>query len=104
MKAALADFASAPISDQLKAMLAYLRKLTLEPEAIGLDDLAPLRAAGISDEAITDAVHVCAAFQIYDRLADSMGWEVPADPGFWSRQARFLLKSGYQGGRKPRPA
>ncbi len=85
-------------------MLLYLEKMTLAPEALGAEDLAPLRAAGISDEAITDAVHVCAAFQVYDRLADAMGWHVPTEPSFWSKQARYLLKAGYDGGRKPRSA
>ena len=83
-------------------MLEYLRKVTLEPDAVGPVDLEPVRAAGVSDEAIADAVHVCAAFQIYDRLADALGWHVPPDPAFFASQARFLFKSGYEGGRKPR--
>jgi hypothetical protein len=40
-------------------------------------------------------------FNIYDRLADSLGWEVPANPEFWSKQSRYLLKAGYQGGKRP---
>ena len=40
-------------------------------------------------------------FNVYDRLADAMGWEVPADPSFWPKQSRYLLKYGYQGGKKP---
>ena len=63
--------------------------------------MEPLRAAGLSDDAIADAIHVCAMFNVYDRLADAMGWEVPADPGFWPKQSRYLLKYGYQGGRPP---
>jgi hypothetical protein len=85
-------------------MLAYLEKLTLTPDAIGPADVATLRAAGLSDAAIADAVHVCALFNIYDRLADAMGWDVPVDAGFWSRQAAYLLKHGYQGGKKPEQA
>ena len=102
MQAVLSDFRTAPISDRLRAMLAYLRKVTLEPDAVRVNDLVPLRANGISDQAITDAVHVCTAFQISNRLADSLGWHVPVEPSFWSRQARYLLKAGYEGGRKPR--
>jgi hypothetical protein len=84
-------------------MLAYLEKLTHTPDAIGPDDVTRLRAAGLSDEAITDAVHVCAMFNIYDRLADALAWEVPTDPEFWRRQGKYLLKYGYEGGKKPRP-
>lgn len=80
-------------------MLAYLEKLTLTPEDIGTPDVEPLRAAGLTDEAIADAVHVCAAFNIFDRLADSLGWEVPAHAEFWSRQASFLLARGYGSGK-----
>ena len=104
MEAVLKDFRSAPISERRRAMLGYLEKVTLRPEAVGVEDLAPLRECGISDEAIADAVHVCAAFQIYDRLADAMGWHVPAAPSFWRKQAGYLLRSGYEGGRRPRPA
>jgi hypothetical protein len=82
-------------------MLKYLEKLTLTPDDVGPEDVAPLRAAGLSDEAIADAVHVCAAFNIYERLADSLGWEVPANPEFWTRQSRYLLRNGYQGGKQP---
>ena len=85
-------------------MLAYLAKVTLTPEAVGPSDVEPLRAAGLSDEAIADAVHICAAFNIYDRLADAMDWNVPASPGVWRRMGRHLLKMGYEGGKKPSAA
>lgn len=97
----LDNYETAPIEPKLRAILAYLEKLTLTPDAIGPDDVAPLRAAGLSDEAIADAVHVCAMFNIYDRLADSLGWEVPASPEFWPKQSRYLLRVGYEGGKRP---
>lgn len=97
----LEDYESAPIEPKLKAMLGYLEKLTLTPDAIGPDDVAVLREIGLADEAIADAVHVCAMFNIYDRLADALGWEVPANPEFWAKQGRFLLETGYQGGKRP---
>ena len=101
MDAALSNYRTAPLTEKLKRTLAFLEKLTLEPEAVGAADVQPLREAGLSDAAIADAIHVCAMFNVYDRLADAMGWEVPADPGFWPKQSRYLLKYGYQGGRKP---
>jgi alkylhydroperoxidase family enzyme len=104
VEAVLSDYRTAPISERLRAMLGYLEKMTLQPEELGAADLEPLRRSAISDEAIADAVHVCAAFQIYDRLADAMGWHVPVAPSFWRKQAGYLLRSGYEGGRKPRPA
>jgi hypothetical protein len=83
-------------------MLGYLEKLTLTPEAIGPADVEVLYAAGLDDEAIADAVHVCALFSIYTRLADAMGWNVPSDPAVWAKQAKFLLSHGYEPGKKPR--
>jgi uncharacterized peroxidase-related enzyme len=97
----LDDYRTAPIDEKLRAMLGYLEKVTLSPDAVGAADVAALRAHGLSDEAIADAVHVCALFNLYDRLADAMGWQVPPDPGFWSRQAAFLLARGYQDGKPP---
>lgn len=105
MAAALEDWRTAPLPEGVRAMLGYLEKLTLAPDTIGPGDLEPLRAAGLDDDAITDAVHVCALFSIYDRLADAMGWDVPpADSGFWRSQGKYLLKTGYEGGKKPRIA
>jgi uncharacterized peroxidase-related enzyme len=97
----LEDYRTAPIEPKLRSILAYLEKLTLTPDAIGPDDVAPLRAAGLSDEAIADAVHVCALFNIYDRLADALGWQLPTSPDFLPKQTRYLLKAGYEGGKRP---
>jgi hypothetical protein len=57
-------------------------------------DVAPLRAAGISDAAIEDAIHVCALFNIYDRLADALGWHLPGPDGY-AASAQNLLRRGY---------
>ncbi len=57
-------------------------------------DVAPLRATGLSDEAIEDAINVCALFNIYDRLADALGWYLP-DAGGYAASAQSLLQRGY---------
>jgi alkylhydroperoxidase family enzyme len=88
----LADWRTAPIDDKLKAMLGYLEKLTLSPEAIQPADVAALRAVGISKEAMIEAIYVCALFNIVDRLADALNFEIP--PSFIG-QAKTLLKRGY---------
>jgi len=101
VNAVLEDYRSAPIDEKLKATLAFLEKLTLTPDAVAPEDVAPMRAAGLSDEAIADAIHVCAMFNVYDRLADAMDWEVPTDAESWTKSAKYLLKYGYEGGKKP---
>lgn len=71
-----------------------MEKLTLRPDEIRPADVAPLRAAGLSDDAIEDAIHVCALFNIYDRLADAMGWHLPDGDGY-AASGRNLMKRGY---------
>ena len=68
--------------------------MTLEPAAVGPADAARVRAAGVSDEAIRDALYVCAHFNLIDRLADALGWQVPADEEFAAGAAAFLAE-GY---------
>jgi hypothetical protein len=71
--------------------------MTLEPDALTPEDARAVLAAGVDRAALTDAIHVAYLFNIYDRLADSMGWHVPSvDSGYYSLAARRLLKRGYQ--------
>ncbi len=91
----LADYRTAPIPEKLRAMLGFLEKLTLQPADIGPGDAVPLRAAGLSDEEIEDAVHVCALFNIINRVADSLGFENASADGY-QKNARWLMNAGYK--------
>jgi uncharacterized peroxidase-related enzyme len=95
VKAVLADYRTAPISEKLRAMLAFLEKLTLRPDEIGPEDVAPLRALGLTAEEIADAIHVCALFNVINRVADSLGFE-QADANGYQTGARMLLNNGYR--------
>ena len=90
----LDDWRSAPIAAKLRSTLGFLEKLTLRPNDVRPADVAPLRAAGLSDDAIEDAINVCALFNIYDRLADALGWYLP-DAGGYAASAQNLMKRGY---------
>jgi alkylhydroperoxidase family enzyme len=93
----LGDFESAPISDRLKATLRFLRTMTLDPDALTPDDARAVLAAGVTKAALTEAIHVAYLFNIYDRLADSMGWDVPAlTSGYYGVAAKRLLTHGYR--------
>ncbi len=76
-------------------MIGFLEKLTLNPQDVTDADLIPVRAAGVSDEAIEDAIHVCALFNIIDRMADSLGFDVPGRDAF-AETATRLLRRGYR--------
>jgi alkylhydroperoxidase family enzyme len=94
----LDDFESAPIDAKLKATLRFLRKMTLEPQWLTPDDACAVLATGVDREALTQAIHVAYLFNIYDRLADAMGWDVPnAALGSYQVGAQRLLKRGYVG-------
>ena len=75
--AVLEDWRSAPIPERLKAVIGLYEKLTDAPSDLGPDDIAPLRAAGLSDAAILEAVHIRTVFSIMTRVADALGFEVP---------------------------
>ena len=92
IEAVLADYESAPIDARIKATLKFLEKLTLNPSQLSTDDLAPLKALDIPKKAIEEAIHVCAAFSIINRLADAFDFELSPYP---RKAARFLLKNGY---------
>lgn len=102
MKAVLADYRTASVSPQVKAMCAYLEKMTMSPEALTVDDAKALKAAGVSKAAAEDALFVAFCFNQIVRIADALGWEIPPPEGF-TASAKSLLKFGYvlPGHKKP---
>lgn len=94
MRAALEDWRTAPIDERLRATLGFLQRLTLDPEALGPGDVDAVRAAGVTDDALVDAIHVCTLFNVIDRIADALGFELP-DPDYWERIAPGFLAEGY---------
>ncbi len=60
-------------SHRLAALLAYVRKLTLAPSTINNDDKAVVHAAGFSEDELKDAIAVCAAFNLYNRIVEGHG-------------------------------
>ncbi|HJZ74909.1 MAG TPA: hypothetical protein VKE51_24395 [Vicinamibacterales bacterium] len=80
----------------MRATLALLEKMTLDHGRLGADDVRKVMQAGVSRQAILDALEVAFLFNIYDRLADAMGWDVPAiGSGYYQVAARRLLRRGY---------
>jgi alkylhydroperoxidase family enzyme len=94
VRAILNDFRTAPIDERLRATLAFLEKLTLSPAEVGPLDIEPMRAAGASDRAIREAIYVCTLFNIIDRIADAMSFDL-ATPEQSRRAGQHLLKRGY---------
>lgn len=72
--AVLEDHRTAPISEAERVLFGFLEKVN-GPASHQLTeaDVDPVRAAGWSDEAIYDAVTVCALFNFYNAWIDGTG-------------------------------
>jgi alkylhydroperoxidase family enzyme len=93
-KQILDNYRTAPIDEKLRAMLGLLETFTLRHEQLGARDILPVLAAGVTREAVRDAFYVAFLFNTYDRLADTLGWELP-ETAYYSKGAQRLLKHGY---------
>ena len=96
--AVLADWRTAPIDEKLRAMLGYLEAVTLRPGEVTAADADAVRAAGVSDQGMVDALLVCAYFNLIDRLADSFSFtpisHALGHDGLLRHEAEFLER-GY---------
>ena len=75
-------------------MLGLLETFTLHPEQLTASGIRVVLAAGVTREAVRDAFYVAFLFNTYDRLADTLGWELP-DERYYAKAGQFLLKKGY---------
>lgn len=89
------DADGAKISAGLRATLAFIERLTLSPAQVDASDVERAVAAGVSAEALRDAVEVCAAFNVMNRVADALAFE-PQDKKSLSFSAKLLTTRGYR--------
>ena len=94
MQAVLNDWRTAPIDEKMRLTLGLLEKVTLSPVEVSSTDVQPLLAAGISEQAIEDALIICAGFNIISRIADALDVAIPSPEGF-ARTGEALLDHGY---------
>jgi alkylhydroperoxidase family enzyme len=90
----LSEHRTAPISPALAATLDLLQRVTLAPTEVERSDVDRVRAAGVADAAIEDALAVCACFNLIDRIADSLGFDLP-EPQVHAGYAERFLAEGY---------
>jgi uncharacterized peroxidase-related enzyme len=64
---------------ELAAVLPFLEKVTTAPDTVTADDAALVRARGVPDEAIVDALHVALVFDMVNRMANAFGWSWNSD-------------------------
>jgi hypothetical protein len=87
-----ADPRTAPVDEKLRAALILLQ--TMATRDVTKDDIEAVRSAGVSDDAIEDAVTVSTIFHMIDRLADSFSFALPDEAGY-AAGAKVLLRVGY---------
>ena len=92
--AVLKDHRTAPIDDALKALFTFIEKMNAQSNTIRREDHDAVKAAGWSDEAIYDAITVCALFKYYNAWIDATGvHDLPA-AGYMASGKR-LATQGY---------
>lgn len=88
------DYRTAPISAAEKALLGFIEKVNSDSRSVHENDVEALRAAGWSDEAIYDAMTVCALFNFYNRWVDAAGVKQMSPEGHKASGER-IARRGY---------
>jgi len=92
--AVLEDYRTAPIDDREKALFAFIEKMNAQSNQIGQDDIDRLKEAGWTEEAIYDAITVCALFRFYNAWIDATGvHDLPADA--YALSGKRMAEQGY---------
>ena len=89
-----ADWRTAPVRPEVRAALGFIEKLVRATDQLSPADVAAAYAAGVSRQALLDAVHVCVAFSTIVRVADAFEFEIPDDRAF-EASAHQMLRRGY---------
>jgi alkylhydroperoxidase family enzyme len=92
--AVLDDYRTAPISDRDKALFAFIDKMNRESNRMSRADIDAAKVAGLTEEALYDAISVCALFNFYNKWIDATGvHDMPA--AAYAMSGERLANSGY---------
>ena len=94
MAAVLKDYRTAPISEPEKALFKFVEVVNRQSNQIRRQHLDEVRRAGWSDEAIYDAITVCALFNFYNCWCDACGVQDMPPLGYQASGHR-LATEGY---------
>jgi alkylhydroperoxidase family enzyme len=94
VRAALSDFRTSPLSEREKALFELLEKANQSTCALRQEDVDRAKAAGWTDEALYDAITVCALFNFYNVWIDGTGvHDMPA--AAYDASGHRLATEGY---------
>lgn len=91
----LADWRTAPVDEATRAALAFLGKLTTDPETVSAEDVEAMRRAGVDEGSIEDLVALCATLVMMNTMADTLDFAVPNERQVL-RVAPIGLRRGYR--------
>jgi uncharacterized peroxidase-related enzyme len=89
------DYASAPVSSKLKALLNIAGKVQQGGKNVTGDDVERARAEGATDTEIHDAVLIAAAFCMFNRYVDGLATLTPTDPAAYDQMGQRMAHQGY---------
>jgi alkylhydroperoxidase family enzyme len=90
----LEDYRTAPIDDREKALFAFIEKMNAQSNLVRREDVDRVTAAGWSEEAIYDAITVCALFKFYNAWIDATGvHDLPA--AAYAMSGKRMAEKGY---------
>lgn len=94
VQAVLHDVETAPIPEREKVLFRFLARVNRQSNEIRREDVDDVRAALWSDEAIYDAITVCALFNFYNRWVDATGvQDMPASA--YAMSGKRMAQDGY---------
>lgn len=93
--AALDRINSAPIRAEARAALAFLEKMSRAPEALTRTDVQAVRDAGVSGEALDEAVLIGTLFHVINRVMNAVG-AGPLDGQRRDMAVRLVRHFGYR--------
>src|SRR3954467_1944420 len=73
VKAVLDDYRTAAIGEPERALFAFIARMNHESHTLTREDVDAVVAAGWSEEAVYDAITVCALFNFYNKWIDGTG-------------------------------
>jgi uncharacterized peroxidase-related enzyme len=91
---AIADLDSAPVSDKLRPLLAFVRKLALDPQGVVQADADAVFDAGWDEKALHDAIAITGRAAFMHRIVAGHGF-IPLAKDEAARRAKERAELGY---------
>jgi uncharacterized peroxidase-related enzyme len=90
----VSDFDATPVEPKLKALLAFVRKLAVTPNAVRQEDVDAVMEAGWDEHALHDAIAITARAAFMHRLVQGFGF-TPLSREAAAAHAKKRAEKGY---------